>query len=70
MFNRERTSPILVSEKIDLPLIDVITLEILRLKVDPTTGKVEKTPFPSAFSREPTCALKGGGFSEQKFLSQ
>ncbi|MBS7612325.1 hypothetical protein KEJ27_09045 [Candidatus Bathyarchaeota archaeon] len=41
----ERTSPILVSEKIDIPLVGVVTLEILRLKVDPTTSKVEELPL-------------------------
>ncbi len=45
IFDKERTSPILVSEKIDIPLIGVVTLEILRLKVDPTTSKVEELPL-------------------------
>ena len=45
MFDRERTSPVLVSERTDLPLIGVVTLEILRLRVDPTTGKAEELPL-------------------------
>jgi len=45
IFGRERTSPVLVSEKVDLPLIGVVTLEILRLRVDPTTGKAEELPL-------------------------
>ncbi|MEM3104251.1 MAG: retroviral-like aspartic protease family protein [Candidatus Bathyarchaeia archaeon] len=45
MFDRERSSPILVSEKIDVLLIGVVTLEILRLKVDSTTGIVEELPL-------------------------
>lgn len=45
MFDRERSSPILVSEKMDVLLIGVVTLEILRLKVDPTTGIVEELPL-------------------------
>ena len=44
-FNRERVTPALVSEKIDTPLIGVVTLEILRLKIDPTTGKAEELPL-------------------------
>ena len=45
VFNRERTSPALVSRKVDIPLIGVTTLEILRIKVDPTTGKIEELPL-------------------------
>jgi clan AA aspartic protease len=45
MFGRERTSPVLVSEKVDFPLVGVVTLEILRLRVDPTTGKAEELPL-------------------------
>ncbi|MCP8315999.1 MAG: clan AA aspartic protease [archaeon] len=44
-FNRERVTPALVSEKVDIPLIGVVTLEILRLKIDPTTGKAEELPL-------------------------
>ncbi|MGB9895939.1 MAG: aspartyl protease, partial [Thermoproteota archaeon] len=45
VFNRERTSPALVSRKVDIPLIGVTTLEILRIKIDPTTGKIEELPL-------------------------
>ncbi|MCP8314541.1 MAG: clan AA aspartic protease [archaeon] len=44
-FERERVTPALVSEKVDTPLIGVYTLEGLRLKIDPTTGKVEELPI-------------------------
>ncbi|MCP8308806.1 MAG: clan AA aspartic protease [archaeon] len=44
-FDRERVTPALVSEKVDTPLIGVVTLEILRLKIDPTTGKAEGLPL-------------------------
>lgn len=46
ILDREKTSPILVSDKIDIPLVGVVTLEILRLRVDPTTSKVEELPLP------------------------
>jgi clan AA aspartic protease len=45
VFDRERTSPALVSGKVDIPLLGVITLEILRLKIDPTTGRIEELPL-------------------------
>lgn len=44
-FDRERVTPALVSEKVNIPLIGVVTLEILRLKIDPTTGKAEELPL-------------------------
>ena len=37
------TTPVLISEKIDRALIGVLTLEALALKVDPKTGRIEKT---------------------------
>jgi len=37
------TTPVLVSEKMDRVLLGVLTLEALALKVDPKTGKLEKT---------------------------
>lgn len=43
--DRERITPSLVSEQLEFPLIGVVTLEILRLKVDPTTGRVEELPL-------------------------
>ncbi|MGQ9468985.1 MAG: retroviral-like aspartic protease family protein [Nitrososphaerales archaeon] len=44
-FDRERTTLALVSEKVDVSLIGMYTLEGLRLKIDPTTGKVEELPI-------------------------
>jgi len=37
------TTPVLISEKMDRALLGVLTLEALALKVDPRTGKLEKT---------------------------
>ncbi len=37
------TSPVLLSPKIDRVLLGALTLEALALKVDPKTGKLEKT---------------------------
>ncbi|MGQ9469326.1 MAG: clan AA aspartic protease [Nitrososphaerales archaeon] len=45
VFDRERVTPALVSKKVDIPLIGVVTLEILRLKIDQTTGKVEELHY-------------------------
>jgi len=45
VFDRERVTPALVSKKVDIPSIGVVTLEILRLKIDPTTGKAEELPL-------------------------
>lgn len=36
-------TPVLISDKLDRVLIGVLTLEALALKVDPSTGKLEKT---------------------------
>ena len=36
-------TPVLISDKIDRVLIGVLTLEALALRVDPKTGKLEKT---------------------------
>lgn len=44
-FDKERITPALVSEKINIPLIGVVTLKILRLKIDPTRGKAEELPL-------------------------
>ncbi len=44
-FDKERIIPALVSERISIPLIGVVTIEILRLKLDPTTGKAEELPL-------------------------
>ncbi|MGQ9468463.1 MAG: retroviral-like aspartic protease family protein [Nitrososphaerales archaeon] len=37
------TTPVLISEKVDRVLLGVLTLEALAFKVDPKTGKLEKT---------------------------
>lgn len=40
----ERTvTPVLISDKLDRVLVGLITLEALALKVDPKTGRLEKT---------------------------
>lgn len=45
VMGRERTTPVLISNKLDVALLGVVTLEVLRLKVDPTTSKVEELPL-------------------------
>lgn len=45
VMGRERTTPVLISDKLDVPLLGVVTLEVLRLKVDPTTSNVEELPL-------------------------
>jgi len=45
VMGRERTTPVLISDKLDVALLGVVTLEVLRLKVDPTTSKVEELPL-------------------------
>lgn len=39
----EKTTTVLISEGLDSVLIGALTLEALALKVDPRTGKLEKT---------------------------
>jgi aspartyl protease family protein len=41
----ERASPALVNGEVDTPLIGVMTPEILGLKIDPTTGRIEELPL-------------------------
>jgi len=53
-FDRERVTPALVSEKVDIPLIGVVTLEILRLRIDPTTGEAEELPLLLYSATNPT----------------
>jgi predicted aspartyl protease len=45
ILGRERITPALVSETIDIPLIGVVTMEIFRFKVDPATGRIEELPL-------------------------
>ncbi|MEM2974845.1 MAG: aspartyl protease, partial [Candidatus Bathyarchaeia archaeon] len=40
---RKTATPVLINPKLDKVLIGVITLEALALKVDPKSGKLEKT---------------------------
>lgn len=43
VMGEKTTTPVLISEKMDRTLLGVLTLEALALKVDPKTGKLEKT---------------------------
>lgn len=43
IFNERTVTPVLISEKLDRVLIGTLTLEALALKVDPKTGKLERT---------------------------
>jgi len=43
IFLEKTTTPVLISDKLDRTLIGTLTLEALALKVDPKTGKLEKT---------------------------
>jgi len=43
ILNEKTATPVLINPKLDRVLIGVITLEALALKVDPKTGKLEKT---------------------------
>jgi len=43
IFNERTVTPVLISEKLDRVLIGTLTLEALALKVNPKTGKLEKT---------------------------
>jgi len=43
VLNEKTATPVLINPKLDRVLIGVITLEALALKVDPKTGKLEKT---------------------------
>jgi len=45
VMGRERTTPVLISNTLDVPLLGVVTFEVLRLKVDPITSKVEELPL-------------------------
>ena len=43
VLDEKTTTPVLISEGLDSVLIGALTLEALALKVDPRTGKLEKT---------------------------
>lgn len=43
IMGEKTTTPVLIGEKVDRVLLGVLTLEALALKVDPKTGKLEKT---------------------------
>jgi len=43
MLDEKTTTPVLISNKLDRTLIGTLTLEALALRVDPKTGKLEKT---------------------------
>ena len=43
ILDEKTTTPVLISNKLDRTLIGTLTLEALALKVDPKTGKLEKT---------------------------
>lgn len=43
ILGEKTTTPVLISEKLDRILIGALTLEALAFKVDPKTGKLEKT---------------------------
>ena len=45
ILGQKTTMPVLISEKLDRALIGILTLDALALKVDPKTGKIEKTEF-------------------------
>lgn len=43
ILDEKTTTPVLISDKLDRVLVGALTLEALALKVDPETGKLEKT---------------------------
>jgi len=43
VMGEKTVTPVLISEKLDRVLLGVLTLEALALKVNPETGKLEKT---------------------------
>jgi len=43
ILGEKTTTPVLISERLDRILIGALTLEALAFKVDPKTGKLEKT---------------------------
>lgn len=43
ILNEKTVTPVLISDKLDRVLIGALTLEALAFKVDPKTGKLEKT---------------------------
>ena len=43
ILNEKTTTPVLLSDRLDRVLIGALTLEALAFKVDPKTGKLEKT---------------------------
>lgn len=43
VLDEKSTTPVLISDRLDIVLIGALTLEALALKVDPKTGKLEKT---------------------------
>lgn len=43
LLDEKTMTPVLISEKLNRVLIGALTLEALALKVDPRTGKLEKT---------------------------
>ena len=43
VMGKRRAVPMLVSDEMDFPLLGVTTLELLRLEVDPTTGKLKES---------------------------
>ena len=43
LLNEKTMTPVLISDKLNRVLVGALTLEALALKVDPRTGKLEKT---------------------------
>jgi len=43
ILNEKTTTPVLINDKLDRVSISALTLEALAFKVDPKTGKLEKT---------------------------
>jgi len=43
VMGKRRVVPMLVSDEMDFALLGVTTLELLRLEVDPTTGKLKES---------------------------
>ncbi|AGT35950.1 hypothetical protein N186_08060 [Thermofilum adornatum] len=43
VMGKRRAVPMLVSDEMDFALLGVTTLELLRLEVDPTTGKLKES---------------------------
>lgn len=43
ILNEKTTTPVIISDKLDRVLVGVLTLEALALKVNPKTGRIEKT---------------------------